>query len=465
MAELAAQYADRPVLNGITVVVGLGVSGLSAVRTLLALEADVVVVDSRSQPSGLTALQTEFPHIPCYLGPFDSFEALFKSAARLIVSPGVAVQTPAIAAAKAFGVPIWGDIELFARLVQAPVAAITGSNGKSTVTTLVGLMAAKAGLHVAVGGNLDPPALSLLNLTKPTQRQPQLYVLELSSFQLETLYSLAPTVAAVLNISADHLDRYPDMAAYVAAKQRIFQASRCCVVNADDDHVMHMAVAAKAQVIRFTLQEPGFGEFGVRYQGQQPWLAYGEECWLAADELQMAGCHNWANALAALAMGRALELSKQAMLAALREFSGLPHRSELVLKQHAKGISWYNDSKATNVGATLAAVAGLSGPIVLIAGGQGKGQDFAPLRAALAAKVRALIVLGEDAALLMAVASGDMTIRQADDMEQAVEQAAQLAQAGDSVLLSPACASFDMFSNYQQRGEAFSAAVRKLVAC
>ena len=448
-------------MKGITLVVGLGKSGLSAARALQALDAAFAVTDSRTDPPGLAALQAECPEVPLYLGGFDP--AAFAGATRLLVSPGVAVQTPVIAAAAARGVPVWGDIELLARLTQAPIAAITGSNGKSTVTTLLGLMAERAGLRAAVGGNLGEPALDLwLQQEHGTGSAPDGYVLELSSFQLETTHSLNAQVATVLNISPDHLDRYAGLDEYIAAKRRIFRGNGVMVVNADDPAVMAMLEPGRT-VVRFSLQEPGAGDFGLRQVDGEPWLACGSESWIAASELLISGDHNLANALAALAMGQTLGLQRAGMLAALREFTGLAHRTALVAEH--RGVRWFDDSKGTNVGATAAAVRGLPGPVVLIAGGDGKNQDFDPLRAALAGKARAVVLIGRDGPLIAEALGDSVLLHSAADMNQAVALAAQSAQPGDSVLLSPACASFDMFSGYEERGRVFAAAVRSLMPC
>jgi len=447
-------------LDGTTVVVGLGKSGLSAARALAALGASVAVTDSRRDPPGLAALRAEFPELPCHLGGFDP--ALLAKAARLLVSPGVAVATPAIAQAAARGIPVWGDIELLVRLARTPIAAITGSNGKSTVTTLLGEMARLAGLRAAVGGNLGTPALELWSAEQqnPDPAKPlDVYVLELSSFQLETTHSLNARVATVLNISPDHMDRYATLDHYIAAKRRIFRGDGTMVINGDDPAVAAMVEPGR-QVLRFSLSPPGEGQFGLRQHAGETWLARGAEPWIAAAELQISGDHNLANALAALAMGQALGLRREGMLAALREFTGLAHRTTLVLERD--GVRWFDDSKGTNVGATVAAVRGLPGRVVLIAGGDGKGQDFAPLRAALTDKARAVVLIGRDAPLIAAALGESAPVWRAADMEQAVIQAARCAQSGDSVLLSPACASFDMYSGYEERGTVFAAAVRSL---
>ena len=437
-------------LDGMTLVVGLGKTGLSAVRTLLSLGAEVAVTDTRPDPPGLAELERDFPTVPCHLGGFPG--AVFARAQRLLVSPGVPLQTPAIAAAAARGVPVWGDIELFARLAQAPIAAITGSNGKSTVTTLLGLMAEQAGVPVAVGGNLGTPMLDLL-----AQPDVELYVLELSSFQLASTYSLNARVATVLNLSPDHLDWHLSLEAYRQAKQRIFRGDGWMVLNADDPAVAAMAEPGR-RTLYFTLATPGPADFGLIRRDGRLWLARGEDGWLQADELKIRGDHNLANALAALCLGHALGLACEPMLAALRTFTGLPHRTQLVLEHH--GVRWYDDSKGTNVGATLAAVKGLPGRLVLIAGGDGKGQDFSPLGVALAPKVHALVLIGRDAPAIAATA-GRIAVHQAESMAGAVAIAVQLAEPGDSVLLSPACASFDMFRNYEERGQVFAAEVRR----
>ena len=450
-------------LTGTTLVVGLGKSGLSAVQALKALGATVAVTDSRVDPPGQPVLREAFPDVPCHLGGFAP-EA-FAGAARLLASPGVAVATPVIAAAAVRGVPVWGDIELLVRLTQAPVAAITGSNGKSTVTTLLGAMTERAGVRAAVGGNLGTPALELWLRDEAGAEEglaPELYVLELSSFQLETTHSLNARVATVLNISPDHMDRYPTLDDYIAAKRRVFHGDGVMVLNADDPVVMAMAEPGR-NVLRFTLDEPDENGFGLWRDGGETWLARGRERWVAASELKIGGDHNLANALAALAMGHALGLRREAMLAALREFPGLAHRTTLVLEQ--AGVRWFDDSKGTNVGATVAAVRGLPGPVVLIAGGEGKSQDFAPLRAALNGKARAVVLIGRDAPLIAAALGDSVPLHLAADMDQAVARAAQLTQPGDSVLLSPACASFDMFSGYEERGAVFAAAVRRLTEC
>lgn len=447
-------------LSGTTLVVGLGKSGLSAVQMLARLDAEhIVVADSRAEPPGLLTLTQDYSTIPYHLGEFQP--SLFQAAQRIVLSPGVSVQAPAVIQATEKGIPVWGDIELFARLVNAPVAAITGSNGKSTVTALLGLMAEKAGIRAAVGGNLGTPALDLLNLSSSERPDAELYILELSSFQLETTHSLNAQVATVLNISPDHMDRYHNIDEYKAAKQRIFRGDGAMVLNADDAAVMSMAEPARS-VISFSANQPETGQFGLSQHQGKTWLAYGDELWLSGDELKIPGLHNQANALAALAMGQLLELPRTAMLNALRQFPGLPHRSELISERN--NIRWFNDSKGTNVGATVSAVSGLTGPIILIAGGLGKEQDFTPLRDVFKGKVRSLITIGRDGSKIAAAVADDrLPVYPAESLQHAVELASGLAEEGDSVLLSPACASFDMFASYEERGQIFCQTVLDVV--
>ncbi|WP_052064271.1 UDP-N-acetylmuramoyl-L-alanine--D-glutamate ligase [Acidihalobacter prosperus] len=441
---MAQQRDDRAVpLDNL--VVGLGATGLSVARHLAARGESFAVADSRAEPPGLARLKVECSPLEIHLGAFD--RSLFHRARRLIVSPGVAVSSPAIQEAQAAGAEVLGDIELFARCARAPVIAITGSNGKSTVTSLVGEMAQRAGLRVAVGGNLGTPALDLLD-----EPEPDLYVLELSSFQLETTDSLAPRAAVVLNVSPDHLDRYESLDAYARAKARVYSHAGHCVVNRDDP--LAAALADECPATGFGLAPPAVpGDYGLCEIDGTHWLVQGGRSLLAANELRMAGRHNLANALAALALGSEAGLPEAAMLAALRDFPGLPHRCQWIGSH--RGADWYNDSKGTNVGATLAAIQGLDGALVLIAGGQAKGQDFAPLREALAGRARGVVLIGVDAPRLRDALAGIAPLIDATDMDDAVRAAAALAQPGDRVLLSPACASLDMYASYVARGDDF----------
>lgn len=440
--------------GGQTVIVGLGKTGLSCVRHLVARGESVSVVDSRQAPPMLETLQREYPGVPVHLGGFDA--RILRQAGRLVMSPGVPLAEPAIRAAQARGVPVLGDIDLFARQARAPVVAVTGSNGKSTVTTLVAEMAAAQRRDVRVGGNLGTPALDLL-----AGPEPDLYVLELSSFQLETSRCLEPAAAVVLNVSPDHMDRYPDLAAYTRAKQRVFLGHGTMVLNRDDPRVMAMAEPGRP-TLGFTLSEPVEGDFGLRELNGDTGLAFGGRILMFAQELKIHGRHNLANALAALALGHSLGLDLPRMLAVLRGFGGLPHRCQWVGDQG--GVDWYNDSKGTNVAASVAAIEGLQprGRLVLIAGGVGKGADFGPLGNAACARARAVVLLGRDGPLIGAALKGCVPVEGAESMDQAVRAAARLARPGDTVLLSPACASFDMFTDYHARGDAFVAAVRRL---
>ncbi|MES9956164.1 MAG: UDP-N-acetylmuramoyl-L-alanine--D-glutamate ligase [Sedimenticola sp.] len=444
--------------TGKTLVVGLGKTGLSCARFLATRDVPVAITDSREQPPGLDELRSELPDTALFLGAFEA--AVFEAADRLVVSPGVPVDQPLIRQAMARGVPVIGDIELFAQAADAPVVAITGSNGKSSVTTLLGEMADRAERRVKVGGNLGEPALDLLS------DEADLYVLELSSFQLETTHTLAPRVAVVLNVSADHMDRYDSMASYADAKARIYNNAEVGVFNLDDPRVMAMR-GAESSALFFTLGEPGEGTFGLRAEGDRLWLCFEQERLVAADELKVPGRHNLANALAALAMGRALDLPMAAMLDALREFKGLPHRTQFVA-EHA-GVRWYNDSKGTNVGACIAALNGFvsaSGDdrTVLIAGGDGKGADFSDLKPVVEETARAVVLMGRDAALIAGAIGDKVPVVFAEDMDEAVARAAELALPGDRVLLSPACASFDMYRSYEHRGEVFMTTVGRLVS-
>jgi UDP-N-acetylmuramoylalanine--D-glutamate ligase len=434
-------------------IVGLGVSGLSAARYLHAAGCAVTVIDSRAEPPQRAALLALDPAIAVHTGPFDS--ALLQGIDALIVSPGVALQGAFFDAARARHLPLIGDIELFARAANAPVAGITGTNGKSTVTTLVGRMAERGGKRVRVGGNLGEPALQLLD-TKA-----ELYVLELSSYQLQTTDSLRLEAATVLNVTPDHLDRYASVEEYAAAKARIFRRCGTAVINADDARTVAM-VPASQRALRFSLTSGSGAEFALLERADGAWLACRGQALLAASELKIAGRHNIANALAALAMGEALGIDLPSRLTALREFTGLPHRTQWVAD--VQGVRYIDDSKGTNVGATLAAVSGLPAPLLLIAGGEGKGQDFLPLRAALQGKVRLALLIGRDAPALGTALAGVCAIEYCPSLEAAVRRAAASARAGEIVLLSPACASFDMFRDYAHRGAVFAAAVRELAA-
>jgi UDP-N-acetylmuramoylalanine--D-glutamate ligase len=457
MTNVTAQ--DNALTPVPTLVVGLGQTGLSCARFLAQHGVPFAVTDSREQPPGIDVLRVELSSVETSLGGFD--EKLFGWAQRLVVSPGVPLNEPLIAEAQQRGVEIIGDIELFAQSAQAPIVAVTGSNGKSTVTTLLGEMAKVAGRDVRVGGNIGTPALELIK-----ENEPDFYLLELSGFQLDTTHSLHAAAVVVLNISPDHMDRYDGLAHYIASKQRIYSkaglgAQGVAVFNRDDEKVAAMMTAnVQQKKISFGLDAPDENQFGRISQDNELWLARGKQALLPVAQIAMAGKHAQANALAALALGEVMELPMADMLATLKTFSGLPHRTQFVTKMN--DVRWINDSKGTNVGATVSAVEGLTGPLILIAGGQGKGANFSPLVDAVKDKVRTVILLGEDAALMEKVLASVASVLIVNSMEDAVSQAQAVAQPGDTVLLSPACASFDMFDGFAARGDAFMRAVRNL---
>lgn len=437
-----------------TLIVGLGKTGLSCVRYLSGQGREIAVADSRLQPPGLDELKAGWPDVPVYLGEFD--EDLFAGFNELVVSPGISIAEPAIAGAAARGARIRGDIDLFADAADAPIIAITGSNGKTTVTTLVGEMARAAGRNVQVGGNIGTPALDLLD------QGADLYVLELSSFQLETTEELGALAATVLNVSDDHMDRYPDKMAYFQAKQRIYRGCKNAIVNLDD--------ALSTPMARDTLRFLCFGfnrvnpeTFSTRDDDQGTWITWGLDNLLLASELQLMGRHNISNVMAALALGHAAGLAMEPMLEVARSFRGLPHRCEFV--RNLNGVDYINDSKGTNVGATVAAIESLvpdSGKVILIAGGDGKGADFQPLAEPVAACCRALVLIGRDAGKISEAVGVSVPQYRATSLQEAVSLARQAAEPGDRVLLSPACASFDMFQDYNDRGEQFRALLEGL---
>jgi UDP-N-acetylmuramoylalanine--D-glutamate ligase len=433
------------------VIVGLGKTGLSCARYLHARGKRFAVTDSRVAPPELGALQQLAAEAELYLGGFDV--AVLEDASEVILSPGVSLREPLLQTAIQRGIPIVGDIELFARSAHAPVVGITGTNGKSTVTTLVAEMAKRAGKKVLAGGNLGRPALDLL-----ADPIPDLYVLELSSYQLETTHSLKLAAAAVLNVTPDHMDRYASINDYAQAKARIFAHADTAVVNADDELVSAMPRTDQAR-IEFSLLRSA--DYSIAGQDDVELRRHGVPL-VSMSSLKISGLHNAANALASLAICEALQLDRAACLQALRDFGGLPHRAQWVAE--VKSIRFIDDSKGTNVGATLAAVSGMSGPLVVIAGGQGKGQDFSPLASAFRNKVRHVVLIGQDAPQLAQALAGVCSTEQVKTMEEAVEHAAQAARSGDTVLLSPACASLDMFRDYAHRGDVFAQAVRRLAA-
>jgi len=446
------EWAGKTVL-----VLGLGDTGLSCVRWLAQEGARLRGADTREAPPALGAVREAVPGIRLDLGPFrpESLAGVDAVAA----SPGIALREPVLREALARGIEVVGDVEIFGREVAraaggARVIGITGTNGKSTVTALAGAMARAAGLDTVVAGNIGLPVLDALRQAKEGG-SPQAWVIELSSYQLETTSSLALDAAAMLNLTQDHLDRYDTMADYAAAKARIFRRCGTRVLNRDDPWSLDMR---SGRSVTFGLGEPmQDGEWGIAGDS----LVEGREPIVALGEMPLAGLHNAANALAAHALCRSCGLGPEPLARAIREFRGLPHRLERVAA--ARGVAFYDDSKGTNVGATVAALEGMRETVVLVAGGDGKGQDFSPLAPAVRAKARAVVLVGRDApAIEAAIAPSGVPCAREATMEAAVEAAFRLASSGDAVLLSPACASFDMFANYKARGEAFAAAAHAL---
>lgn len=445
-----------------SVIVGLGTTGLSVARYLADQQCDFAVVDSRKHPPGADELKSNYADVPYHFGDFDS--PLLTKAKQLVVNPGIAIATDEIKKAKQAGVQIIGDIELFARHVgeSKPVIAITGSNGKTTVTSILDLMAKKSGVNVGTGGNIGAAALDLLG-----DDNTALFLLELSSYQLETTPSLKTLAAVILNVSEDHLDRYDnDLEKYAQAKAAIYHNCEHIIFNREDAYSLRFANELSDQkvLISFGLDEPEAGQYGITQKGGVDWLTKGEKQLIPASEIKAPGKHNIANALSALALGDVAGLKLSAMLNALREYAGMEHRTQWLTE--LEGVRWYNDSKGTNVGATLAALSGLPGKTVLIAGGQGKGADFSPLTKAIKENARAVVLLGEDADKIAAVIDESINIEVVfvKSMSEAVSKAYQLAKGSeqDNVLLSPACASFDMFKNYAVRGEIFMDEVNQL---
>ena len=443
-----------------SIIVGLGTTGLSVARFLQKQQRDFAVMDSRETPPNAEDLKQDFVDVPYHFGSFN--KDWLNQAEQIIVNPGIAIATPEIAQAKQAGAEVLGDIELFAREVKnsKPIIAITGSNGKTTVTQLLDLMAKKSGFKVGTGGNIGTPALDLL-----ADDETELFVLELSSFQLETTTSLQTKTAVILNVSEDHLDRYDnDIEAYANAKGVIYQNCQQLVYNRDDVYSTQLAgSASRSMAVSFGLDQPKDNHYGIQSKQGIDWLAKGETLLMPTSEIKLPGLHNVSNALAAIALGEFVGLKMTAMLDVLREYAGLEHRTQWLAT--IEGVDWYNDSKGTNVGATLAALTGLSGKTVLIAGGQGKGADFSPLTQAISKHAQAVVLMGEDADKIAAIIDDSITVINVDSMKDAVTEAYQLAKKSEhkmNVLLSPACASFDMFKNYMVRGEEFMQYVSQL---
>jgi UDP-N-acetylmuramoylalanine--D-glutamate ligase len=437
------------------VVIGLGKTGYSVVSFFADRGKKVIAMDTREQPPFAQAVRDAYKHVPIILGGLD--EAILCDAKKIVLSPGLPMATKEIQVAIRNGVKVVGDIQIFADHAKAPIVAITGSNAKSTVTTLLGEMAKDAGLNVAIGGNLGTPALDLIN------ENVQLYVMELSSFQLETTPKLKADVATVLNVSPDHLDRYGNYDEYWHAKHNIFNKCKAIVVNRNDKRSAPL-IDLNVKTITFGLDEATDTNFGIAGHNGDSFLAVNHQALINCKQLKIKGTHNRSNALAALALGSAAGLSLDSMLTTLQDFPGLEHRCQWVAR-HA-GIDFFNDSKGTNVGATVAALDGLKddidGAIILMAGGDGKGADFSFLKDAIQSSVKTLVAYGRDRQAIYDALSANTNIILADDFNDAFQQARLAATAGDAVLLSPACASFDMFTGFEHRGDTFIELVRAL---
>ncbi|WP_374482718.1 UDP-N-acetylmuramoyl-L-alanine--D-glutamate ligase [Zoogloea sp.] len=454
--------------SDLTLVLGLGESGLAMARWLAGQGVALRVADSRAVPPGVDRLRDEVPAAELATGPFEP--ALLDGVSRVAISPGVDPRQPLVVTARQRGIPVVGEMDLLVQALEAlgvreqtKIIAITGTNGKTTTTTLAGEMVRACGVDGVVAGNISPAALDVLMERQAAgQALPAVWVLELSSFQLETAPALGAVSATVLNVTDDHLDRYDGLDDYAATKAAVFQGAGVQVLNREDPRVAAMALPGR-RVFTFGVDAPtGVDDFGVVQAADGEWLMRGAERLLARSELQLAGNHNVANALAALALGEAAGLPRHSLVAALKAFRGLPHRVELVAER-GDGVTYYDDSKGTNVGATVAALEGLRRKVVLIVGGDGKGQDFSPLKDAFARYARAVVLIGRDARTIEeAVAGCGVPLLHAADMDAAVLEANARAEAGDVVLLSPACASLDMFRNYAHRAQVFIDAVKRL---
>jgi len=446
--------AESRTAGATDLVFGIGTTGLSVARYLKRQGSVARFADTRVAPPALGALTELDPQADIVLGELPV--EMLRDISRIIVSPGIPDSHPLLHGARLAGIEIASDIELFVREARAPLVAITGSNGKSTVTTLLEMMCAASGLDAPAGGNLGVPALDLLD-----REVPDFYLLELSSFQLQRTAHLPLRVAVLLNISPDHLDWHADEDEYRRAKYRILREAEAVVVNRADDAV-GQHVTGSSECVSFGLDRPAAGQYGLIGEGAALSLARGDTALMPVADLALVGTHNQANALAALAAGTCMGLDLPSMLGVLAEFRGLPHRMQFVARH--RDVDYINDSKATNVGAAIASVASVAGPVVLLAGGQGKGGDFAALASAVGPRLRAAVLFGEDAALMEAAFAGLAATSRQPDLRGALRQAAELARPGDTVLLAPACASFDQYANYQARGDDFTALVTELAA-
>lgn len=439
-------------------VVGLGKTGQSIARYLERRQQPFAVFDTRPNPPGVEAFKEAFPKAPLFLETLP--DDIYEKTTELITSPGVSLDNPFIIKAKAHSIPIIGDIECLAREIKAPIVAITGTNGKSTVTTLIGEMAKEARLSVAVAGNIGIPVLDLLD----DGVNYDLWVLELSSFQLDLTKSLVPTASTILNISPDHLDRHHNLDNYINAKQSIFKNSSYIIYNREDIHTKPKIIQDGQKVESFGLNEPSLDSWGLLSKNDEFFLAFGEDSFVSVQSLKIKGKHNWQNALAAMALANAVGIGREAIYSVLSHFCGLPHRCQWV--RTIDGVEWINDSKGTNIGATISAIMGIGssiqGKIILIAGGVGKGADFHELRPAVKGYVHSAVLIGTDAPKIEESLADLVPVFSASSFEEAILLAKQAAKKGDVVLLSPACASLDMFKDFNHRGERFTELVHQL---
>ncbi len=436
------------------VIVGLGKTGLSCFRYLSNQGLNVAITDSREEPPELLELKAEFESASVYLGQIN--EQVLLASDQIILSPGVSLDNKSIKLSIENNIPVFGDIELFCQKAQAPIIAVSGSNGKSTVTTIVAEMTRLAGLKTYVGGNIGIPALDLLS-----DSTPDLYVLELSSFQLETTYSLNAHASVLLNVSPDHMDRYSSLKDYVNTKKRIYSGQGLMVLNKDEEYI-HSIIDSKRDTIYFSLGAPEGENFGLINHNNEVWLSQGNEKIINKNQLKIKGEHNISNALAAMALAGAVNVPTNIMADVLKNFTGLEHRCQLV--REIDNVSWYNDSKATNVGACIASITGLCelGNIILIAGGDSKGADLSGLNPIVKKYIKRVFLFGIDANKLADVMGSDVDKEFVNNMNEAVKGASKIADPDDIVLLAPACSSLDMYKNYQQRGDAFISAIDAL---
>jgi len=452
MSSSATSHVSRSSVSYKKVaVIGFGLTGQSVIRYLSDSTSELFAMDTRDLAVNARQVKESFPNVRLVTGGLD--QHALKTADMVVVSPGVSIHALDLRNKVGSHTELVGDIELFARHADAPIIAITGSNGKSTVVTLVDILINAGGQTALLGGNIGVPALDLF-----TKSKPDVYVLELSSFQLETTENLNADVAVLLNLSEDHLDRYPSYLAYTDAKARVYRNARSEVINRDEPGAPQIVMPNS---VSFGLGRPRSDtEFGIIDEQGMYWLAQGNQKILETGKLLLKGRQNWLNALAALAVVTQYGMEiNPAMLEAMCGFEGLRDRCEQLANYD--GVLWINDSKGTNVGATLAAIAGFEQPKVLIMGGQGKGADFIPLKMAMDESVREVILIGEDANELEGVLMDVVALSHAESLEDAVLRAKKISKPGDVVMLSPACASFDMFENYMERGEVFRELVKQ----